>query len=509
MWQTYIQKRHYADVYKARSSEKAHNLQKQLGLYIDNEGLLRCKGRIEHANVSESARRPLLLLKNDRFTHLLIEKIHKETLHSGVSQTLSYVRHKYWIPHGRAVVRSVLRNCLLCRRLEGGPYKMPVMPPLPKTRVTEATPFSRTGLDYLGPLYIKTRDDSKKVWICLFTSLVTRAIHLELLQDMSTEEFLLGFRRFTAQRGCPTEIISDNALQFKTASKALDLIWANVIKCEEVQTHVANKGIKWIFIVELAPWMGGFYERLVGLVKRAFRKSINRKLLTYIQIETILKEVEATVNARPLVYVSDDINSSITLTPAHFLTLNPNTGIPELEYSKNDADYNQYESTAEKLLNVWKKGQKLLNTFWRTWRDEYLLSLRERTESKIKSGRVQSQFSINIGDKVTIKEDVPRGCWKLGKVTHLVSSFDGHVRSAKVLLSSGRTVCRPLNLLYPVEVNACEASNSDHDKQLQTYPLNKQKSVHRPVRAASSVAKIRMKRLLSDQETMKEYVCME
>ena len=489
MWLSYNQKRHYSDVYQAISSGKTNNLQKQLGLYIDNDGLLHCKGRIEHANLSESARRPLLLPKHDKLTHLLIEKLHKETQHSGVSQTLSYIRHKYWIPQGRAVVRSVLRNCLVCRRQEGGRYKMSVMPPLPKTRVTEATPFSRTGLDYLGPLYIKSRDDSKKVWICLFTCLVTRAIHLELLQDMSTEEFLLGFRRFTAQRGCPSEIISDNSLTFKTANKALDLIWNNVTKCEEVQTHVANKGIAWIFIVELAPWMGGFYERLVGLVKRALRKTISRKLLTYIQLETILKEVVATVNARPLVYVSDDINSSITLTPAHFLTLNPNTGIPELEYNSNDPDYNPYESTAEKLLQVWKKGQKLLNAFWKTWRDEYLLSLRELTQSKLKSGRVQSEFSVNIGDVVSLKEDVPRGCWRLGKVTRLVPSLDGNVRSAEILLSSGRTVRRPLNLLYPVEVTTGEDSISVGNETSKT----KQEAIKRPVREAATIAKGKIK----------------
>ena len=136
---------------------------------------------------------------------------------------------------------------------------------------------------------------------------------------MSTEEFLLGFRRFVSQRGCPVEILSDNSLTFKTADSALSLIWKTVTMSEEVQNHVSNKGIQWKFIVELAPWMGGFYERLVSLVKRALRKTLNRKLLDYVQLQTVLKEVEATINSRPLVYVSDDIASSITLTPNHFL----------------------------------------------------------------------------------------------------------------------------------------------------------------------------------------------
>ena len=98
----------------------------------------------------------------------------------------------------------------------------------------------------------------------------------------------------------------------------LDLVWKKVIRCDDVQNYVSNAGVKWLFIVELAAWKGGFYERLVSLVKRALRKSVNRQLLTYVQLQTVLKEVESTVNSRPLVYVCDDIDSTITLTPGYF-----------------------------------------------------------------------------------------------------------------------------------------------------------------------------------------------
>ena len=396
----------------------------------------------------------------------------------------------------RSSYGSVLKRCTVCRRHEGGPYRMPEMAPLPKTHITEAIPFSKTGLDYLGPMYIKTCDGQKKVWVCLFTCLVTRAIHLELIQDISAEEFLLGFRRFISQRGCPSEIISDNALTFKTASKSFDLLWKNVIKCDDVQNYVSNADVNWTFIVELAPWMGRFYERLVSLVKRALRKTINRKLLTCIQLQTVLKEVEATVNARPFVYVSDDIDSTITLTPRHFLTLNLATGVPVLVYDNKDVDYNPYDSTAERLLQTWKKGQNLLNMFWRMWRNEYLLSLRERTQRKLKSGRKQSHFTPNIGDVVLVKDDLPRGCWRIEKVVNLVQSRDRYVRSAKVSMPSGRNIGRPINLLFPIEVseNSKEYPVKDEKRSMSE---NEKMPIRHSVREAAKRAKLKIKESLS------------
>ncbi|XP_070550457.1 uncharacterized protein [Ptychodera flava] len=137
------------------------------------------------------------------------------------------------------------------------------MAPLPRKRVTQSPPFTYTGLDYFGPLFIKETSGTKKVWICLYTCLAVRAIHLELIKDMSAEQFLLCLRRFIARRGTPEQIISDNAPQFKLAKSVLDKVWMNVIMDHGVRKYVTDQGIKWQFIVELVSWMGGFYERLV------------------------------------------------------------------------------------------------------------------------------------------------------------------------------------------------------------------------------------------------------
>ena len=326
---------------------------------------------------------------------------------------------------------------------------MPLMAPLPKSRVSKSVPFSKTGLDYLGPLYIKTEKDAKKVWVCLFTCISTRAVHLELVNDMSTSEFLMALRRlialrgkpdsilsdnaahFKALRGKPDSILSDNAAHFKAASKLIDSVWTDMLKKEEVQSYVANERITWSFIVELASWMGGFYERLI-LVKRALWKSIGRRMLTLVQLQTLLKEAESVVYSRMLVYLHDNINSNVALTPGHFLTLNSKVGIPVSEDEGHDPNYNPCETFAEKLLAIWKKGQKVLNLFLKLWRDEYLLSLRERLQTHLKMRRIQSPSEPTIGDIVLIKDETSRGCWKIGKVEHLFKIRGGQTRSTRV-----------------------------------------------------------------------------
>ena len=130
---------------------------------------------------------------------------------------------------------------------------MPLMSPFPSERVTEAVLFTYTGIDYGGPLFIKSKAETSKVWICLLTCLVTRAVHLELIHNMTTEYFLMGLRRFLASRGKPQEIISDKASQFKLASETVNELWRQILTHDDVISYVANENINWKFIVELAP----------------------------------------------------------------------------------------------------------------------------------------------------------------------------------------------------------------------------------------------------------------
>ena len=257
-------------------------------------------------------------------------------------------------------------------------------------------------------------------------------------------------------------------------------------------SYAANESIKWKFIVELAPWMGGFYERLIGLVKRSLRKAIGKLCLTYDQLLTILKEVEAVVNSRPLVYIEDDINSSMTLTPSHFLTLNPTIGIPTYDADDNDHDFSPNESSTDKLVLKWKKGLRHVQRFWKIWRDEYLKSLRERTQTRLREAKKRSQNQAQIGDVVLIKDDLPRGNWRIGKITELMTSFDNQVRAAKIKLASKRIISRPLCLIYPIEcANETDRGDEETDerkKLTQAPDDNGDKVRSRPKREAAQRA---------------------
>ena len=160
VWDLYMQNKCYSEVIQSTKQGKRSDLGNKLNLMIDNDGLLRCKGRYDNVNLEETTKYPKLLPKGEHYIRLVIEDYHCKFLHSGVSQTLAHTRKEYWIPHGRSQVKKVLKHCRICRRTEGNPFKMPRMPPWPKEQVNEALPFEYTGLDYFGPLYVKQHPDT-------------------------------------------------------------------------------------------------------------------------------------------------------------------------------------------------------------------------------------------------------------------------------------------------------------------------------------------------------------
>ena len=155
LWDLYIQQKRFADTIRMIEKGAQCNLKDQLNLMIDGQGVIRCQGRYQNAELSQGAKCLKFLPRKERYTELVIEDSHYNMLHAGVSQTLAEIRQNYWIPRGRSEVRKVLNNCKVCQQTEGGPFKMPKMPPWPKERVMQSIPFEYTGVDYFGPMYVK------------------------------------------------------------------------------------------------------------------------------------------------------------------------------------------------------------------------------------------------------------------------------------------------------------------------------------------------------------------
>ena len=189
-------------------------------------------------------------------------------------------------------------------------------------------------------------------------------------------------------------------------------------------------------------------------VKSSLRKAIGRSCLTQTQFTTFTTESEGIINSQPLLYIDDDINSTNGIAPMNSLSSNPKTGTasPTEDLSYNDPHYKPKKETSdEELLQIWKKGQVHLNNWWKIWHDEYLLSLRERSKNQIKTTNALSKVYPKIGQIVHLKENLPRGAWKLGKIIKLIEKENGEIRAATLLLPTRNTVNRPINLLYPLE----------------------------------------------------------
>ena len=167
----------------------------------------------------------------------------------------------------------------MCKKHHRSSFRLPYMPLWPRERVSRSEPFQIIGLDYLGPINVKEGESVEKMWVCLFTCLSIRAVHLELVKGLSAQMFLDCLRRFIPLGGRPRTIICDNAPQFGLVKSTLDWQWSELFKADELRNFLGCESIESSFTTALAPWQGGFYERLIAMVKQSLRRGMGRKVL--------------------------------------------------------------------------------------------------------------------------------------------------------------------------------------------------------------------------------------
>uniref|UniRef100_A0A7I4Y6K3 Integrase catalytic domain-containing protein n=1 Tax=Haemonchus contortus TaxID=6289 RepID=A0A7I4Y6K3_HAECO len=354
-------------------SEKQRKTFGHLKLISDN-GIYRCQGRLANSHLGFDAMNPILLVPNHALTKIIVMHVHKKSGHQGVAGTLAELQTKYWLPKGRQVVKKIIRECVTCIKAQGAPYQYPPAPALPSERVSISRPFENIGLDYAGPFLVRTEGNQhEKRWICLYTCMATRAIHLETVKGLSAKEFVNAFRRFIARRGTPRTMLSDNATTFTAGNDLLRTIFDELQTSDEFSNFNSQHGITWNFITPLSPWKGGFYERLIGSLKSCLRKTIQKKFLSDEEFCTVVTECEALVNSRPLTYVSSDFQEGNPIRPIDFL--HPHAKISMWNFEPDYDPNFRLISNRNEAIQLLEETKESLAKFWRAWSHTYLTTL--------------------------------------------------------------------------------------------------------------------------------------
>ena len=468
------------------------SLSSQFNLKLDQNGLIRVHSRLQNADLPRDVINPVLLSGDHKLSELLIWRwSHLDTCHGSVRTVMNHIRKRFWLLKCRQTIKKVLKNCAECKLLKGVPYITPETPALPSFRVEQTEPFQFTGVDYMGLLYIRGNDSSKikKCYIALFTCMVTRAVHLEVAIDGTSEAFARAFRRFVAYQTIPQIIFSDRGSNFVGFQPMLN----ELMKTSHMEQEMRRNRIEWRFIPAKAPWFGGIWERLVGITKNVLKRKVGRAFLTFEELQTVVAEVGSRVNSRPLTYVGTSLDEPVPLTPVQLMRGHIPDSLP-IRINKTDVTDETFDISKTVLTRRHKYLISLIKAAWDNWQDEYLLALRERDKRNTPGGG-RGELLPTIGDVVLYQDEVGQKTLRLGRIIKLIKSRDGECRVVLIKTPNGETV-RPIRKVSCLE--SCQENlKLTHDDQPTTD--ESQISCDRPKRTAGLAALEKIKSLATQE----------
>ncbi|XP_051159301.1 uncharacterized protein LOC127280387 [Leptopilina boulardi] len=432
------------DLNRGTKFSRSHPLSK-LNPFIDHQGILRVGGRLKHSSLDYESKHPAILPKDSPLTRLLIADAHSRTLHGGTQLTLTHLRNSYWIIGGRQPVRSFILKCIPCAR-QRGIRAQQLMGQLPLERITPSRPFLTSGVDYAGPITLKSWTGrgakTKKGWICLFVCFSSSALHLEVVTDYSTNGFLAAYRRFVSRRGICQTLYSDCGTNFIGADTTLKQLFKDGSQeAKELSQLLIKDGTSWKFNPPAAPHMGGKWEAAVKSIKYHLRRTIGETILTYEEFTTLLTQIEAVLNSRPLEPLTEDPDDLSVLTPGHFLIGEPLTSIPEPSLL----------DLKTSRLTRWKLIQQQAQFFWAKWSTCYL------QQQLAISKWHHPTHQIKVGSLVLLTDErFPPSKWPLARVTALHPGKDGLTRVVSIKTATTH-LKRPITKLAVLPISTEEA----------------------------------------------------
>ena len=426
-----------SDVYKTEIKEllsskcgkqrslKNSSLQ-QLDPFIDDENMLRVGGRLQAAvSISYGIKHPYLLPKNGHITHLIAEHFHTVTGHQGRGMTINTIRNNgIWIVGCSSVVSRLIHNCIICRKNRGR-LQTQKMANLPADKLSPQPPFSYCGMDFFGPFLVKEGRKVMKRYGCVFICLASRAVHIEVSPSLSTDSFINVLRCFIAIRGPVRQLRCDQGTNFVGAQNELNKAILELDN-ETVKKYLVDHGCDYLTFkmnIPSSSHMSGSWERqirtirsiLLGLMSQAGTQLDDQSL------RTLMYEVMAIINSRPLCVDTLSDSSIEPLTPNQLLTLKSQIILPP------PGNFERIDLYARKY---WRRVQYLTNVFWSRWKTEFIHSLQSRLKWKRPSRNVQ------IGDVVILKEEnMIRGQFQLARIHKLYPDENGLVRKVNLVLA--------------------------------------------------------------------------
>jgi len=415
-----------AELTANRTLSKQSSIFKLCPILVD--GILRVDGRTKNAeHLSFDAKFPIILDKNHRLTSLLLDEYHKMFAHQHLETCVNEIRTKYWIPDLRVCVKKARTRCQACKNRLATP-KAPQMGPLPRERLTPYyPPFTFTGMDTFGHIYITVGRSTQKRWVILYTCLNTRAIHMEIVSSLSTDACIMAFKNFTSIRPKPKTLYCDNGKNFVGMAKELKQAWRewrdNKQTIESTlynATHEYQTEFK--FIPPGTPWQGGAWERMIRTVKNVLKVLVKNSRLREESLRCFLLEAMDIVNSRPLTYIPLENGLEPALTPNTLLKFS--APIVSGFGGSNDADVCGRKQ--------WRIAQYLANQFWKRWVKEITPDLTRRTKWH------QRTEALKVDDIVIVVDETrDRNCWERGRIIKVYPDSAGHVRFADVKTASG------------------------------------------------------------------------
>ncbi len=409
--------------------------------------IIRCVGR-QQAMFSHQKILPLILLPPDhQVTKLIIWDLHKhESGHLKGLNMIKLVRAEYWIPRLRQQLKKILKHCVDCNRQHAKVFRE-IPAQLPITRVRVDDPFAVTGVDFAGPFTVTPNfgtTQKVKAYVVLFTCAVTRAIHLEVVVDQSVNSFINAFRRFIILRFCPKTMYSDNAACFRAAAKYMRQMYQS----KRVHDYLSKRNIVWRFSPSLAPWWGGFWERMVKTTKEVLTSTMGRKEVDMDVFATFVTEASGIINSRPLLYFGDDdfALSPDQLLKGGFTNHTLNTEAPDVPDTLEEQ--NAHINAREQMR------RKLVAEYWTAFNAMFLKDL-----SLFHVSKKGPSKGVQLGQVVLIKQDkISRREWKMAQITGITPGKDGIVRKVTLatIAKDGKKIeiSRSIESLTPLEHEA-------------------------------------------------------